>query len=85
STSTSDKPAAASSFAPPPDFKPPEPKTFEVKPGQSDDIVTASLASPFRLGTGVFALGYSVSLVSPDEVAPDEYALDFQGRKVKEP
>lgn len=22
---------------------------------------------------------YSVSLVSPDEVAPDEYALDFQG------
>ncbi|XP_052164656.1 uncharacterized protein LOC127781689 [Oryza glaberrima] len=84
STSTSDKPAAASSFAPPPDFKPPEPKTFEVKPGQSDDIVTASLAIPFRLGTGVFALGYSVSLVSPDEVAPDEYALDFQGRKVKE-
>lgn len=56
----------------------------ELKPGQSDDIVTASLAIPFRLGTGVFALGYSVSLVSPDEVAPDEYALDFQGRKVKE-
>uniref|UniRef100_A0A0E0LXX6 GST N-terminal domain-containing protein n=1 Tax=Oryza punctata TaxID=4537 RepID=A0A0E0LXX6_ORYPU len=82
STSTSDKPAA--SFAPPPDFKPPEPKTFEVKPGQSDDIATASLAIPFRLGTGVFTLGYSVSLVSPDEVSPDEYALDFQGRKVKE-
>uniref|UniRef100_J3MVA0 GST N-terminal domain-containing protein n=1 Tax=Oryza brachyantha TaxID=4533 RepID=J3MVA0_ORYBR len=79
STSTSDKP-----FAPPAGFKPPEPRRFEVKPGQADNISTASLAIPFRLGTGVFVLGYSVSLVSPDEVAPDEYALDFQGRKVKE-
>uniref|UniRef100_A0A0D9XAU8 GST N-terminal domain-containing protein n=1 Tax=Leersia perrieri TaxID=77586 RepID=A0A0D9XAU8_9ORYZ len=82
STSTSDKPAA--SFSAPPGFTPPEPKRFEVKPGQADNIAGASLAIPFRLGTGVFVLGYSVSLVSPDEVAPDEYALDFQGRKVKE-
>ncbi|KAG8048311.1 hypothetical protein GUJ93_ZPchr0008g12926 [Zizania palustris] len=80
--STTDKPAAA--FSPPPGFKPPEPKRFEVKPGQSDSIAGASLAIPLRLGTGVFVLGYSVSLVSPDEVPPDQYALDFQGRKVKE-
>ncbi|KAL5231742.1 hypothetical protein ABZP36_030518 [Zizania latifolia] len=82
STSATDKPAAA--FSPPPGFKPPVPKRFEVRSGQFSSIAGASLAIPFRLGTGLFVLGYSASLVSPDEVPPDQYALEFLGRKVKE-
>lgn len=39
---------------------------------------------PFRLGTGVFVLGYGVSIVDADQIPPDQYALEFQGRKVKE-
>ncbi|XP_047058195.1 uncharacterized protein LOC124664765 [Lolium rigidum] len=78
STSTSSTPA------PPAGFTPPVPKRFEVKPGQSSNIAGAALALPFRLGTGVFVLGYGVSLVDADQIPPDQYALEFQGRKVKE-
>uniref|UniRef100_A0A453RSG3 GST N-terminal domain-containing protein n=1 Tax=Aegilops tauschii subsp. strangulata TaxID=200361 RepID=A0A453RSG3_AEGTS len=70
--------------APPAGFTPPVPKRFEVKPGQSNNIAGAALALPFRLGTGVFVLGYGVTLVDANEISPDQYALDFQGRKVKE-
>ncbi|KAM0827022.1 hypothetical protein ACQ4PT_068465 [Festuca glaucescens] len=77
-TSTSSTPA------PPAGFTPPVPKRFEVKPGQSSNIAGAALALPFRLGTGVFVLGYGVSLVDADQIPPDQYALEFQGRKVKE-
>ncbi|XP_037459227.1 uncharacterized protein LOC119330212 [Triticum dicoccoides] len=77
-TSTSTTPA------PPAGFTPPVPKRFEVKPGQSNNIAGAALALPFRLGTGVFVLGYGVTLVDANEISPDQYALDFQGRKVKE-
>ena len=45
-------------FAPPPDFKPPEPKRFGVRPDKRWDILGASLALIFRLGTGVFVSGY---------------------------
>ncbi|KAI5013544.1 hypothetical protein ZWY2020_037057 [Hordeum vulgare] len=77
-TSTSTTPA------PPTGFTPPVPKRFEVKPGQSNNIAGAALALPFRLGTGVFVLGYGVTLLDANEISPDQYALDFQGRKVKE-
>lgn len=47
------------SFSPPPNFKPPEPKTFGVRPDKGGDIFGASLALFFRFGTGVFANGYA--------------------------
>jgi hypothetical protein len=42
---------------PPPGFKPPKPQRFAVKEGQLGSIFGASLAIPFRLGTGIFVLG----------------------------
>lgn len=45
-------------FTAPPNFKPPEPKRFNVRPDKVLDIVGASLALLFRLGTGIFASGY---------------------------
>ncbi|PWZ04459.1 hypothetical protein Zm00014a_028349 [Zea mays] len=71
-------------FKPPPGFKAPEPKRFEVKSGQLGSVLGASLAIPLRLGTGVFVLGYSPSLVSPSEIPSDQYALEFGAWKVKE-
>ncbi|KAJ1269638.1 hypothetical protein BS78_07G227000 [Paspalum vaginatum] len=71
-------------FKPPPGFKPPEPKRFEVKSGQQNSVLGASLAIPLRLGTGVFVLGYSPSLVSPSVIPPDQYALELGAWKVKE-
>lgn len=50
-------------FAPPPDFKPPEPKRFGVRPDKTWDVLGASLALFFRLGTGVFVSGYGVFLL----------------------
>jgi hypothetical protein len=47
----------ASEFMPPPGFKPPKPQRFAVKEGQLGSIFGASLAIPFRLGTGIFVLG----------------------------
>uniref|UniRef100_A0A0A9FVL7 GST N-terminal domain-containing protein n=1 Tax=Arundo donax TaxID=35708 RepID=A0A0A9FVL7_ARUDO len=71
-------------FAPPPGFKAPEPKKFAVKSGQQGSVFGASLGIPFRLGTGIFVLGYSASFVSPAEIPSDQYALDLQAWKVKE-
>ncbi|KAF4402914.1 uncharacterized protein LOC115700574 [Cannabis sativa] len=71
-------------FAPPPNFKAPEPKRFGVRPDKALDILGASLALFFRFGTGVFASGYSVSLVPKDEFPPGQYALDVSDYKVKE-
>lgn len=72
------------SFSPPPNFKPPEPKRFSVRPDKALDILGASLSLVFRLGTGVFVSGYSASMVSKDEIPADQYALEFAGFKVKE-
>lgn len=58
STSAPEPPAPVE-FKPPPGFKVPEPKRFEVKPGQQNSVLGASLAIPLRLGTGVFVLGYA--------------------------
>ncbi|XP_062112759.1 uncharacterized protein LOC133823922 [Humulus lupulus] len=71
-------------FAPPPNFKAPEPKRFGVRPDKTWDILGASLALFFRFGTGVFASGYSVSLVPKDEFPAGQYALDVSDYKVKE-
>ncbi|XP_048226044.1 uncharacterized protein LOC8267172 [Ricinus communis] len=71
-------------LTPPPNFKPPKPQPFTVKPGKTLDILGASLALLFRLGTGVFVSGYSASFVSKDEIPPDQYALGAAGYKVKE-
>jgi glutathione S-transferase len=69
---------------PPPGFKPPKPQRFAVKEGQLGSIFGASLAIPFRLGTGIFVLGYSATFISPSEVPSDQYALELGGWKVKE-
>ncbi|KAJ9184485.1 hypothetical protein P3X46_004205 [Hevea brasiliensis] len=72
------------SFTAPPNFKPLEPKPFTVKEGKILYILGASLALFFRLGTGVFVSGYSVSFVSENEIPPNQYALEVAGYKVKE-
>ncbi|CAL5004717.1 unnamed protein product [Urochloa decumbens] len=71
-------------FKPPQGFKAPEPKRFAIKEGQQGSVLGASLAIPLRLGTGVFVLGYSPSLVSKSEIPSDQYALELGGWKVKE-
>ncbi|XP_020598458.1 uncharacterized protein LOC110038039 [Phalaenopsis equestris] len=81
STSSSSPPLL---FSPPDGFKPPQPKPFSVRPDRFLDILGASLALPFRLGTGAFVQGYSASLVSKDQIPPNEYALSIAGFKLKE-
>ncbi|XP_072981992.1 uncharacterized protein [Typha latifolia] len=71
-------------ISPPPGFKAPEPKRFAVRPDKFLDILGASLALPFRLGSGVFTLGYSASFVSEDSIPSSEYALSIAGMKLKE-
>ncbi|GAA0186429.1 oxidoreductase [Lithospermum erythrorhizon] len=89
STQSSDTPSSVSfksenSISAPPNFSPPKPKPFSVRPDKILDIVAASLALFFRLGTGVFTNGYSASFVSKDEIPSDQYALGVAGFKVKE-
>ncbi|XP_047308566.1 uncharacterized protein LOC124912054 [Impatiens glandulifera] len=76
--------ASSPSFSPPPNFKPPKPKRFAVRPDKILDIMGASLALLFRLGTGALVSGYSVSFVPKNEIPSDKYALEFAGFKVKE-
>ncbi|KAF2296459.1 hypothetical protein GH714_038281 [Hevea brasiliensis] len=83
-TTTNEDQKLEASFTAPPNFKPPAPKPFTVKEGKTLDILGASLALLFRLGTGVFVSGYSVSFVSKNEIPPDQYALEVAGYKVKE-
>ncbi|XP_057960907.1 uncharacterized protein LOC131152951 [Malania oleifera] len=71
-------------FSPPPNFKPPQPKRFAVRPDRTFDILGASLALLFRFGTGVFASGYSASLVPKNEIPSGQYALELAGYKLKE-
>lgn len=71
-------------FKPPPGFKAPEPQKFGVKEGQQGSVFGASLGIPFRLGTGVFVLGYSAAFLTPSEIPSDQYALEIGAFKVKE-
>ena len=63
SSSVSTKEDPKPVFNPPPNFKPPEPKRFSVRPDKTLDILGASLSLIFRLGTGVFVSGYGVLFV----------------------
>ncbi|KAH1123164.1 hypothetical protein J1N35_006324 [Gossypium stocksii] len=83
-SSSSSSTTTATTFAPPPNFKPPEPKRFAIRPDKTWDVVGASLALFFRLGTGVFTSGYSASLVSEEEIPPGQYSLELGGSKLKE-
>ncbi|TKY53096.1 anaphase-promoting complex subunit 7 [Spatholobus suberectus] len=80
----SSAPASSVTFAPPPNFKPPEPKRFAIRPDKTNEVLGALLPILFRFGTGVFASGYSFSFVSKDEIPPDQYALEINGYTVKE-
>ncbi|WOL03494.1 hypothetical protein Cni_G12214 [Canna indica] len=78
------EPPPSPKISPPPGFKQPEPKRFSVRPDKFLDILGASLALPFRLATGVFVQGYSVSFVSQDSIPSDQYAMGIAGLKLKE-
>ncbi|KAG0499937.1 hypothetical protein HPP92_000009 [Vanilla planifolia] len=52
--------------------------------GQIFDILGASLALLFRLGTGAFTLGYSTSFISESEITSNEYSLTIAGLKLRE-
>ncbi|KAK9289874.1 hypothetical protein L1049_008035 [Liquidambar formosana] len=84
SVSTKEEPKQGFTISPPPNFKTPEPKRFSVRPDKVLDILGASLALIFRLGTGVFVSGYSASFVPKNEIPPGQYALEIAGFKVKE-
>ncbi|KAJ6382514.1 hypothetical protein OIU77_031041 [Salix suchowensis] len=83
-TSETPTSSTSTSVTAPPNFEPPKPKRFAVRPDKTWDIIGASLALIFRLGTGVFVNGYSVSFVSKDAIPPDQYSLEVSGYKVKE-
>ena len=80
---TSDN-ASSVTIAPPPNFKPPEPKRFAIRPDKTSEVFGALLPLIFRFATGVFVSGYSFSIVSKDEIPTDEYALELNGVTIKE-
>ncbi|PHT37430.1 hypothetical protein CQW23_21003 [Capsicum baccatum] len=84
SSSTSVSTKLESSFSAPENFKAPKPKPFTPRSDRIFDILSASLALIFRLGTGALVSGYSASFVSKKEVPSDQYALGIAGFKVKE-
>ncbi|CAH1418318.1 unnamed protein product [Lactuca virosa] len=85
STSIKEEPkSGVSAITPPPNFKPPEPKRFAVRPDKVADVITASLNLLFRFGTGVFVSGYSVSFVPKNEFPSGQYGLEVSGYIVKE-
>ncbi|KAI3682413.1 hypothetical protein L1987_82383 [Smallanthus sonchifolius] len=85
STSVKDEPKLGfSAITPPPNFKPPEPKPFTPRSDKVVDLITASLNLLFRLGTGVFVNGYSVSFVPKNEIPSGQYGLGVAGFVAKE-
>ncbi|GAB2300718.1 hypothetical protein Dimus_034755 [Dionaea muscipula] len=76
--------SSAPAFSPPPNFNPPEPKPFSVRPDRVLDILGASFGLLFRMGTGVFVSGYSLSLVPKNEYPSTQYGLEVAGYKLKE-
>ncbi|KAL2554256.1 Thioredoxin family protein [Forsythia ovata] len=84
SVSIKEEPSSGFSISPPPNFKPPKPKPFSVRPDKVFDILGASLALVFRLTTSVLVSGYSASFVPKNEISSEDYALEFAGFKLKE-
>nr|XP_043610515.1 uncharacterized protein LOC122582218 [Erigeron canadensis] len=80
-----EKPQSGPSVITPPlNFKAPEPKRFSVRPDKVFDLIGASFNLLFRLGTGVFVDGYSVSFVPKNEYPSGQYGLEFGGYVAKE-
>ncbi|WVY96469.1 hypothetical protein V8G54_028620 [Vigna mungo] len=52
--------ASSVTIAPPPNFKPPEPKRFAIRPDKIGDVLGAALPLLLRFATGVFVSGYSI-------------------------
>lgn len=82
--SSVDASVSSTNILPPSNFRQPEPKRFAIRADRRLDILTASLSLLFRLGTGVFASGYSASVVGQDQIPPTRYSLELAGFKVKE-
>ncbi|XP_073099206.1 uncharacterized protein [Elaeis guineensis] len=76
--------APSPTLSPPTGFTIPDPKPFAVRPDKNLDIATATLPLLFRLGTGIFVLGYSSTLVSDDDIPSNQYAMKVRGSKLKE-
>nr|GEV96356.1 thioredoxin family protein [Tanacetum cinerariifolium] len=68
----------------PVNFKAPDPKLFTPRSDQVVDVITASINLLFRLGTGVFVDGYSVSFVPKSEYPSGQYGLAVGGFIAKE-
>lgn len=49
--------ASSVTIAPPPNFKPPEPKRFAIRPDKIGDVLGAALPFLLRFATGVFVSG----------------------------
>eukprot|EP00256_Glycine_max_P054244 XP_014621056.1 uncharacterized protein LOC100792004 isoform X2 [Glycine max] len=49
--------ASSVTIAPPPNFKPPEPKRFAIRPDKTSEVFGALLPLLFRFATGVFVSG----------------------------
>lgn len=64
SVSTKEEEESKLGFSAPPNFKPPQPKRFSVRPDKILDIMGAALAIFFRLGTGVLVSGYEFTTTS---------------------
>ncbi|KAA3465073.1 Glutathione S-transferase 2 [Gossypium australe] len=79
SSSSSSTTTTATTFAPPPNFKPPEPKRFAIRPDKTWDVVGASLALFFRLGTG--SKVKETSKIGPRPEKPIEI-YEFEGEIV---
>ncbi|KHG04527.1 Glutathione S-transferase 2 [Gossypium arboreum] len=84
SSSSSSTTRTATTFAPPPNFKPPEPKPFAIRPDKTWDVVGASLALFFRLGTGVFVSGLEGERDIEDRPSSGEAYRDIRVRRVRE-
>ncbi|CAI9780223.1 unnamed protein product [Fraxinus pennsylvanica] len=84
SVTIKEEPSSGFSISPPPNFKPPKPKPFSVRPDKVLDILGAALALVFRLTTSVLVSGYSASFVPKNEIPSEEYALEFAGFTLKE-
>ncbi|KAJ3671357.1 hypothetical protein LUZ60_007436 [Juncus effusus] len=69
---------------PPSGFKAPEAKPYSVRPDKQWDIFTATLPLFFRAGNGLNVLGYKATLVKPEEIPSDQYALKVGENKLRE-
>mmetsp|Transcript_7363 Transcript_7363/g.11691 ORF Transcript_7363/g.11691 Transcript_7363/m.11691 type:complete len:350 (-) Transcript_7363:130-1179(-) len=70
-------------FAPPPNFVPPEPRRFYVRPDKLAVMLAASISSAFRAGTGAFVQGYTAKIVS-EPATEAEYSIPLGSSRIVE-